>query len=52
MTRNILVLLGVLLLAFTLLVSFIHIADPYLLTLTIIGALLIGLGVVSWGRPV
>lgn len=50
--RNVSALLGVILLAFTLLLSFIHIADAYLLALTIVGALLIGLSVVTWGRAV
>lgn len=49
--RNVLVWLGVILLAFTLLASFIHIADTYLLTMTIVGALMVGLGVASWNTP-
>ena len=49
--QAVLVWLGVLLLAIALLFNFIHIADAYLLVMTIIGALFIGLGVVPWRVP-
>lgn len=49
--RNVMIILGVLLLALTLLFYFIHVADPYLTVMAIVGALLIGIGVASWRIP-
>lgn len=49
--RNVLIFLGIFLLALTLLFNFIHVAEAYLLAMTVIGSLLIGLGVVSWRVP-
>lgn len=49
--RNALILLGVFLLVLTLIFGLIHVAEAYLLTLAIVGAILIGLGVVSWRTP-
>lgn len=49
--RNGLVILGVALLAITLLFSLINIAEDYALEMTTVGALLIGLGVAVWRTP-
>lgn len=49
--RNIFVFLGIVLAAFVILFSLIHIADAYAVVLLAVAVLLIGIGVASWPNP-